>query len=462
VLRMKPYQPPRTNILHRLFYYPLRLASLLFCVIHTLWVQLHQVPHTKTPVDVMLVQNPPSVPTLMLGYLFCLWQGIKTRGRRPRFVIDWHNLGFSMFESSTQRTLAKFYERIVGPLADAHLCVTHAMEVWLGENFDVHGKRVRVLYDKPPFMFGPTRVEEQHDLFSRLELDKEERHFGCNDGRSKTKIEFWLEELRIRDEVDAGELVEETLLTQMIINRNGESKISLRKNRPALLVSSTSWTPDEDFSILLKALEKLQSSIGKRNNFQRFPKILIIVTGKGPEKSHYLPLLKKFNDSHPQISIYTIWLRADDYPKLLGCATLGISLHTSTSGLDLPMKVLDMFGCQVPVCAVGFDCISELVKDGVNGRVFGNEDELAKQLYELLKSYPENCNTDLDRYRKNIEGTARWRENWDECAKDLVVGNWINEKSRRQDFHWTIKFLVFALSYSVMYWFAFKRINKSD
>ena len=75
---------------------------------------------------------------------------------------------------------------------------------------------------------------------------------------------------------------------------------------------------------------------------ERLPPLLIVITGKGPDKAAYMQQLS--SKTFERLALRTAWLEASDYPVLLACADLGVSLHASSSDLDLPMKVSDMLG----------------------------------------------------------------------------------------------------------------------
>jgi beta-1,4-mannosyltransferase len=184
-----------------------------------------------------------------------------------------------------------------------------------------------------------------------------------------------------------------------------------------LIVSSTSWTPDEDFSILLEALVAYSASI---TNQTYLPNILAIITGKGPQKEYYLERIRKLNQEKKLLNVVvmTAWLSSEDYASLLGSADLGISLHTSSSGVDLPMKVVDMFGTGLPVAGWSkFEAWSELVMEGVNGRGFGSAEELTRILEQLFTGK----GGELARLKQGVleEGKRRWDDEWMPVAGKL-------------------------------------------
>lgn len=88
------------------------------------------------------------------------------------------------------------------------------------------------------------------------------------------------------------------------------------------------------------------------NLTKTLPKLICVITGKGPMKQHYVELVKSKNWQH--VKVVTPWLEASDYPTMVASADLGVCLHTSSSGLDLPMKIVDMFGAGLPVCAFDY------------------------------------------------------------------------------------------------------------
>lgn len=398
-LNVVRFSVPSPEILRKFLpvYLVWRIISLCFYLFYALLVLVPM--GSGAPVDCLLVQNPPAMPLLVVVYLYCSFCHF-VRGKRPAMVIDWHNLGFSMLSQPTFSKIARMYEQIMAPTATAHLCVTNAMKAFLHTHFHVPESRISVLYDCPPAMFKPTSCEEQHELLTRLHTEI------CAACPSSWHTAF--------------DPTRQTILTELDAS---DGKYVPRRGRPALITSSTSWSSDEDFGILLEAAISLDRQITESDSSLR---VLIVVTGKGPQKEYYLERISRLQLKH--VAIQTLWLEPVDYPKLLACADLGISLHTSTSGIDLPMKVLDLFGCRVPVCALDFQCLSELVLDDENGRTFETSGQLEKHLYSLLRTLEDHTTRfephsfgDLSRYSRALEGRKRWGDNWKENAYPTLL-----------------------------------------
>lgn len=97
----------------------------------------------------------------------------------------------------------------------------------------------------------------------------------------------------------------------------------LLPTRPALLVSSTSWTADEDFSILLRALSEYERAARARD--ARLPKVVVLVTGKGAGKRAFEDAVARREqlEGWEWVRVRTEWLEREDYPRLLGTWTTG-------------------------------------------------------------------------------------------------------------------------------------------
>jgi beta-1,4-mannosyltransferase len=319
--------------------------------------------------DLVLVQNPPAFPTLAVT-----WFSLRAKG--VRFVTDWHNLGYTLLALRLGRwhpavRLGRWYERRDARRVDANLCVSRGLAAFLESRFGV--PNASVLYDRPASAFASMdraeRVQFRQALFSRLGV-----HSGA----------------------------------------------------VGFIVCPTSWTEDEDFDLVIEMLPRLEerirgweaASVGRR-----FPDIVLLVTGDGARRSEFerrfagLPARR--------VQLRARWLEPDDYPRVVGSADLGLCLHRSSSGLDIPMKVADLFGAGVPVCALDYGaCLAERVRHGDNGLLFSTATQLASVLFDLFETFPGD-QKQLDRLRLGARRSARptWDEGWKREARSVLLPN---------------------------------------
>jgi beta-1,4-mannosyltransferase len=320
-----------------------------------------------SPLSHLLVQTPPGVPTLPVLWLYCAVRG-------PSLVVDFHNYSHTILALAAGPRhplvrLTRLLEGWAARRAAAAFCVSRAMAEDLAAEW---GVRAVVLHDRPPPHFGPIAPAARATLLARLAGDFPGLRPLAGPGPSQ-----------------AG-----------------------------LLVSSTSWTQDEDFGLLLDALVMYEKLAAKEE--EELPDLVCVITGRGPQKDHYLARIEQLGLR--RVSLVTPWLEAEDYPLILASADLGVCLHTSSSGLDLPMKVVDMFGCGLPVAAVDFPALQELVRDGENGRVFRDSAGLAEILAMWFRGFPGRPAAQHQLFRDNLEDFRKlgWQENWEAVARPVL------------------------------------------
>lgn len=149
-----------------------------------------------------------------------------------------------------QALAARWYERLFGRQAAEHLCVSQAMQQFLQTEW---GIAATVFYDTAPDWFHRASVQEQHELFSRIAAD-------LNAPMHSTDLSYEAQSPYSQHEYPAVKDDSHHLLSNGLLESDHNvfthvvhSKPQLKSDRPALIVSSTSWTVDEDFAILLHA-----------------------------------------------------------------------------------------------------------------------------------------------------------------------------------------------------------------
>ncbi|KAK6366571.1 mannosyltransferase [Exophiala oligosperma] len=330
------------------------------------WYLWQTLGYSIPPSKWMLVQNPPSIPTLLVVAVVCMFRG-------TRLVVDWHNFGYSILalklgSDHPMVKISKVYEKVLGRAASANFTVTNAMAKVLRSGMAIRTP-VLTLHDRPAELYQPLTDSERIAFLQKYPPLAE--HYNS------------------------------------IIDR-----------KMRLVVSSTSWTADEDFDLLLDALCSYTASA--TSSHPQLPELAVVITGKGPLKQHYLDKIKKLDagDALEMVNIYTDWLSFEDYALLLGSADLGVSLHTSSSGVDLPMKVVDMFGAALPVAGWSkYAAWPELVTENVNGKGFNSAEGLADILRELFD--PESKHLMRLRDGARAESKQRWSSEWDPVAGKL-------------------------------------------
>jgi beta-1,4-mannosyltransferase len=344
----------------RLLFIPAAALRSLWLTLRIGWLLLWSLPRPHA----ILVQNPPALPAAALAVF-------AARARGAVLIVDWHNFTAALLalrigrDHVLVRLVARF-ERWLAGQAQASFCVSEALRARVRAS--ARGGSCLVLHDRPLRRPVPVSEAERAGIVRRVSAA-----LGLEPGFADEAV---------------------------------------------VMVSSTSWSQDEDMTMLLDALAALAEA-GRRSAL--VPPLALVVTGLGPGRAEFEARARGLVG--PGLRIVTGWLDADLYRNLLRAAHLGLSMHRSASGLDLPMKIVDMIEAGLPVLAYDYGpCLNELLPLERAAGLFTTSAELADRLRALLQDYPQMARLASIRAAMPDLASPGWTEEWRRVAPPIFAG----------------------------------------
>lgn len=152
------------------------------------------------------------------------------------------------------------------------------------------------------------------------------------------------------------------------VNSNKETKKNINLSNNKTIISMGRFHENKGFDILIKALSFL-------------PEFKLILVGSGPLNNFYVNLIKQYNLSK-RVEIHN-W--TDNISKYLNSTSLLVcpSRHEPFGNI-----IIDGWAHKIPVIASNIGGPSILIKEGVNGLKFENEDvfDLVKKIKKLVNN----------------------------------------------------------------------------
>lgn len=181
-----------------------------------------------------------------------------------------------------------------------------------------------------------------------------------------------------------------------------------------LVVCPTTWGADEDFDLLLEALERTDRVLGKGAN----PATLtVLLTGTGELRGAFEARLARRQFTHLVVRMADVDSRA-----VIAKADVGLCLHQSASGLDLPMVLSDLRGANVPACVYDYaPVLTEVLTKGHEGVTFGEPGELTN-LFVAVAARDSSTDHPLARSRAWLAANPpeTWEDQWERVMGPLV------------------------------------------